>query len=298
MRVQVIINPSAGRQVFQKNTGKILDILRADQTFTTVDMFETAKAGDAYSAAYNLQPEDIDLVLAVGGDGTVNEVVNGLLSAGHHTPLAILPAGTANDFAFAMKIPRDIDGFCRMIRRFHTMRVDVGRIGSSCFLNVAAGGMLTDVPYKVASEAKTVLGQLAYVLSGALDLPAQLIKPLPVTLHSHEKNIEEEILLFVVANTRSVGGFRKLAPRASVHDGLLDVLVIYKQSIFELVPLLVQLVNGEHVSNPKVTYFQTNHLEINCRGNCPTVPLDLDGEPGPRLPAVIEVLPKAIRIVV
>jgi diacylglycerol kinase (ATP) len=298
MRVRVIINPSAGRQIFQKNTSKILDNLLADQTFTTIDLIETAKAGDAYSAAFSFQPWDNDLILAVGGDGTVNEVVNGLLAAGHHKPLAILPAGTANDFAYAMKIPRDIDGFCQMIRRFHTTRIDVGRIGSSYFLNVAAGGMLTDVPYKVTSDAKTVLGQLAYVLSGAFDLPAQLFQSFPITLHSHEKNIEEEILLFIVANTRSVGGFRNLAPSASVHDGLLDVLVIHKQNIFELVPLLLQLVNGEHVNNPKVTYFQTSHLEINCRGNCTTVPLDLDGEPGPRLPAVIEVLPKAIRLVI
>jgi len=298
MRVRVIINPSAGRQAVQKNAGRILDNLLADKTITLVDLIETGQAGDACQAARSYQPWDVDLLLAIGGDGTVNEVVNGMISAGHNTPLAILPAGTSNDFAYAMKIPRDINGYCNMIRKFNTSQVDVGRIGSACFLNVAAGGMLTDIPYKVSSETKTVLGQMAYILSGAIDLPAQLFQSFPVMLRSNEKTIDDEILLFIAANTRSVGGFRNFAPKASVHDGRLDVLVIHKQNLFELVPLLLQLVNGVHVSNPKVTYFQTDRLEVICRGVCPSVPLDLDGEAGPCLPAVIEVLPGAIRLVV
>lgn len=236
--------------------------------------------------------------MAVGGDGTVNEVINGLISAGHQTPLAILPAGTANDFAYAMKIPRDIAGYCDMIRRFRTTPVDVGRVGPSCFLNVAAGGMLTDVPYRISSETKTVLGQMAYILGGAIDLPGQLIRPFPVTLRSREKTIEDEILLFIAANTRSVGGFRNLAPKASAQDGKLDVLVIHKQNLLDLVPLMLQLVNGDHLNNARVSYFQTDRLEIICHDQCPTVPLDLDGEPGPLLPAVIDMLPGAIRLVV
>jgi diacylglycerol kinase (ATP) len=297
MRIRTIINPSAGRQSLQRNAEHILNRLLDDRTIRKADIIQTLGAGDAYSAARTLHPWEADLILAVGGDGTVNEVINGLIDGQHRTPLAILPAGTANDFAFAMKIPRDIDEYCAMIRQFRTIPVDAGRAGQTCFLNVVAGGMLTDLAYKVPSETKTVLGQMAYVLSGAIDLPAQLFSSIPISLRSTEKTIEDDILLFIISNTRSVGGFRNLAPRASVSDGLLDVLAIHKQGIFELLPLMLQMVNGDHLNNSGVSYFQTSRLEIACRNQC-QLQLDIDGEPGQMLPIVIEVLPGAIRLLV
>lgn len=297
MRIRTIINPSAGRQVLQRNVDRIIYQLLDDQAIEMADVIETGGKGDAYTAARYFQPWEADLVLAVGGDGTISEIVNGLIDGGHKTPLAILPAGTVNDFAFAMNIPHDIEDYCDMVKQFKTVPVDVGRVGSTCFLNVCAGGMLTDVAYKVPSDAKTVLGQLAYILSGALDLPAQLFRSIPLSIHSDEKEIREDVLLFIVANTNSVGGFRNLAPLAEVDDGLLDVLVIYRQNLFEFLPLMLQLVNGEHLANPKVCYFQTRRLEISSSGN-DVVKLDLDGEEGLKLPVVIEAVPSALRLLV
>ena len=297
MRVRVIINPTAGRQLLQRNAERIINRLLAERTISKADVIQTAGKGDAYTAARYFNPWEADLILAVGGDGTVNEVVNGLIDGQQQTPLAILPAGTVNDFAFAMKVPRSIEAYCAMIRNFRTTPIDAGRVGSSCFLNVAAGGMLTDVAYKVPSETKTVLGQMAYILSGAIDLPVQFFRSIPISLRADEQTIEDDILLFIVSNTRSVGGFRNLAPRASVSDGLLDVLVIRKQGLFDLLPLMVQLVSGDYQNNNRVSYFQTRRLEIAVRDPYP-VPLDLDGEMGPSLPATIEVEPAAIRLLV
>jgi len=297
LRVRVIINPSAGRQVIQRCAERIINSLLADRTVGQADIIQTRGRGDAYAAARGINPGEVDLVLAVGGDGTVNEVINGLLDGQHQTPLAILPAGTANDFAFSLKIPRDTARYCAMIRKFRILPVDAGRAGTACFHNVAAGGMLTDVAYKVPSDIKTVLGRMAYILSGAIDLPAQLCRSIPISIRSEEKNIDDDILLFIVSNTQSVGGFRRLAPRASVSDGLLDVLVIHRQGIFDLLPLLVQMVNGEHLNNSRVSYFQTKRLEISSREKNP-VKLDLDGEEGAGLPAVISAIPAAIRLLV
>jgi len=297
MRVRTIINPSAGRQFLQKNAERILDKLLEEKVIAKTDIIQTQGKNDAYAAARDFRPWEADLVLAVGGDGTVNEVVNGLIDGQHNTPLAILPAGTVNDFAFAMKIPRDIEGYCSMVRRFRTIPVDAGRAGDKYFLNVAAGGLLTDVAYKVPSETKTVLGQMAYYLSGAIDLPVQLFRSLPICLRCEERVINDDILLFIVSNTRSVGGFRNLAPLASVNDGLLDVLVIHKQGLFDLLPLLLQLVSGDHLNNSRVSYFQTRRLEITSRDSS-SVPLDVDGEQGPQLPTVIDVFPSAIRLLV
>lgn len=88
-----------------------------------------------------------------------------------------------------------------------------------------------------------------------------------------------------------------MAPKASVSDGLLDVLVIHKQNIFELMPVLMQMVNGDHITNSRITYFQTKHVEISCEDGC-KIPLDLDGEQGSNLPTRIDVKPKALTLIV
>ena len=154
MRVRCIINPTAGRQTVQKNAEQILSVLLDDGTISKADLIRTGKAGDAYDAARHFNPWDIDLIMVVGGDGTVSEVVNGLIDGNHRTPLAILAAGTANDFAHAMMMPRNVEEYCEMVRRFKIQDVDAGRIGTKSFLNVAASGMLTDVSYKVPSDSK------------------------------------------------------------------------------------------------------------------------------------------------
>lgn len=298
MKVRVIINPSSGRQTIQKQAKQIIDKLVQDKTFRQVDIVQTTGAGDAFEAARDFQPWQTDLVMAVGGDGTVNEVVNGLMAGRHmQTPLSILPAGTVNDFAYSMDIPRETDAYCDMLRKFKTRRVDVGRAGEKYFLNVAAGGVLTDVAYKTPSEAKTVLGQLAYLINGAIDLPGQLWQTVSVEIISEQRTISEEIMLFIVSNTKSVGGFRNLAPSASVDDGLLDVLVVHKMNWYDFLPLLVKLMNGEHITHKGISYFQTDHLKVLCKDAC-NVPLDLDGEEGGSLPVEITVKKQAIQLII
>lgn len=297
MNARVIINPSSGRQTVQKQTDAIIEKLVADHTLKQVEIIKTAGAGDAYKAARDFQPWQADLILVVGGDGTVNEVVNGLLDGNHQTPLAILPAGTVNDFAGSMNIPRDTAKYCAMLRQFKTMRVDVGQAGKQYFLNVAAGGVLTDVAYKTTSEAKTVLGQLAYVINGALDFPSALLQTVTARFEADDRVIEDEIMLFIISNTSSVGGFRNLAPSASVTDGLLDVLIVYKQNWLDFLQLMVMVVNGDHMNHKGVSYFQTRALNISCKSTC-KVPLDLDGELGEQLPVRVRNIPSAIRLIV
>ncbi len=297
MRARVIINPSSGRQTLQRKAVRLIDRLLSDGTFTHVDTVETKRGGDAYQAARYFQEWQFDLILAVGGDGTVNEVISGLIDGHHQIPLAILPAGTVNDFAYAMDLPKTEIKMVRMIKKMRTKAVDVGQANDRYFLNVAAAGLLTDVAYKVPSDAKTVLGKLAYVLEGARDLTQQTIEPIRLKITSTHQVIDEEILLILVSNTSSVGGFRNFAPQASVNDGLLDVIIVHRQNIFEILPLLVQVANGVHVTHPKITYFQTDKLTIECFERCPLA-VDLDGEKGDPLPLKIGVLPSAIHLIV
>jgi diacylglycerol kinase (ATP) len=297
MRIRTIINPTAGRQLLQYNARQIVRQLQADGTASQAEIIETKRKGDAYKAALSPQTAGADLILAAGGDGTVNEVLNGLKDGGHDVPLAVLAAGTANDFAYSMKLPKSVKAYCAMIRQFKTRRVDIGRIGKACFLNVAAAGILTDISFKVTSEAKTVFGQFAYFMSGAIDLPLQIDKCIPVTIRSDQITIEDDILLVIATHICSVGGFRNVAPKADNSDGLLDVLVLYRQSYMEMLPLFMQMASGDHLNSGKITYFQTSRLEIATRGTSPAQ-LDLDGEPGPFLPVSIEVVPSAVSILV
>jgi diacylglycerol kinase (ATP) len=297
LRIRTIINPSSGRQYYQHGARQIVKILLDDHTASHAEFFETRGKFDAYEAARSLTPGAADLLLVAGGDGTVNEALNGLIASGQDIPLAILPSGTSNDFAFSMKLPRGIQPYCRMIRNFKTRRVDIGRIGNTCFLNAAAVGVLSDLSFKVSSEAKTVLGQLAYVLGGAIDLPNKIYKSMPISIHSAQKNIDDDILLFIIANTSSVGGFRNMAPLARPDDGKLDVLVVHRQGFLDAVPLFVQLVNGDHLNNSKITFFQTDRLDIAVRDNSP-VQLDIDGEQGPNLPVTIETVPNALGVLI
>jgi diacylglycerol kinase (ATP) len=297
VNAKIIINPSAGRQFFQRNVARIIEKLSREKVLREVSTVYTHGAGDAFEAASRLRPGEVDFVLAVGGDGTVNEVINGLIRSGSQIPLSILPAGTVNDFAYAMRLPRDVTPFCAMIKEFRVVPIDVGKAGDQYFLNVAAGGMLTDVAYKVPSESKTVLGRMAYYIEGAVNLPSQIYRSIPFHVKAEGVDVCRDSLLFTVSNTTSVGGFRKLAPKASTGDGLLDVMVVHKPAFGDFMPLVVQLMLGEHDRNPIVTYFQTTRVEIQADIEDP-VQLDLDGERGGALPVTIECVPSAIKLIV
>lgn len=297
MRVQAIINPAAGRQVHQKKAEKVIVSLLADGTFSTVDTIYTAGPGDAFQAMRRLDLKAVDLVLAVGGDGTVHEVVNGLMAGHAATPLAILAAGTDNDLPEALQLPRSVESFCAMIRRGRSLDIDLGRINDQYFLNVAAGGMLSDLTFRVTNGAKTILGHLAYVLEGTRDLQGIIDRSRPLVIRTSDLTIQDDILMFAVANSTRVGGFNRLAPAASVCDGLFDVLVVRKQNARDFLALVLQILGGAHLNNPTISYFQTSELQIECLDDQP-FSLAVDGELGGCLPATIVQVPRSLRLIV
>lgn len=177
--------------------------------------------------------------------------------------MAIISAGTVNDFATYMKLPQTADGFCQMIKEFQIKKVDVGRVNNEYFINVLAAGMLTDIAYKVPKDKKAVLGKMAYYLEGVKEFPKQLAQNMTLTFNSKEFNGTEDIMLFLVANSKSVGGFADAAPLASVSDGYLDVMIIKKMALLTEAPdLIFKLFQGEHPKHPSIEYFQTKSLSV------------------------------------
>jgi len=297
LKIKIIINPSSGRQTISQTVNDIVGYLVEAKALYRADFCYTRTKDDAQNYAAEIQPGEYDLVMAVGGDGTVNEVVNGLMQSGTNTPLAILPAGTVNDFATSLDIPADPYSYSRMLIEFNKMQIDVGKAGSRYFLNVAAGGLLTDIAYKVPSESKTSLGRMAYWLESAKDIPANILNGLHLTVESKEDFFDDEALLFVVANSMSVGGIRKLMPYAELNDGLLDVLIVSRLEIGGLLPLLGKFLIGDHLSNDNITYFQTDRLSLSTTGT-EEIRLDLDGEEGNLLPIIVECIPRALTLII
>ena len=287
MKGLFIINPSSGKQNIDSMLREIMATLILDQICSHVDVFYTKGKDDAKNRAAELKPGDYDFIVSVGGDGTLNEVTNGLILSESNIPMAIISAGTVNDFATYMKLPQTADGFCQMIKDFQTKKVDVGRVNNEYFINVLAAGMLTDIAYKVPKDKKAVLGKMAYYLEGVKEFPKQLSQ-------------NEDIMLFLVANSKSVGGFADAAPLASVSDGYLDVMIIKKMALLTEAPdLIFKLFQGEHPKHPSIEYFQTKELSVLPTEQTAGIAIDYDGEILEEgLPVDISIVPEALNLII
>ncbi|MBO4637618.1 MAG: diacylglycerol kinase family lipid kinase [Clostridiales bacterium] len=298
LKLKIIMNPSSGREQAMVHIEDMLAHLVARGALERADISYTSKRYDAKRFAENTDASQYDYIVAVGGDGTVNEVLTGIMNAKIDLPLAIYTAGTVNDFATINGIPTTPASFARMLMSPDIRKVDCGKVGDRYFLNVLAGGLMTDVAYKVSSELKTAFGPAAYWLSAMKDIPGIHDRPaIPLVIKTEDETVKADALMFMISNSKSVGGFRKLMTMADLSDGLLDVLIVKKMDPSEVIPLLGELMMGDHIYNDNVVYFQTDKMKISVRGKSKVV-LDLDGEKGPSLPCEVSCIRDAITLVV
>ena len=243
-RCLLIINPSSGQRTIQNSLDKLTGQLILQQLVNHIDIFYTQKKDDAYNHVLNVDEKNYDFIIVVGGDGTINEVVSGMVSTNKKIPLCILAAGTVNDFANYLNLPNQVDKVCAMIKQFKTLCLDVGKINDRYFMNVAAGGMFSDVSFTVSKADKKRLGPLAYYINGIANLPSQLNTniDLKVVIDNYETK-EFEAKMFMVSNTNRVGGFDRIIPYADVQDGLLDLIIIKKCSVTDLMALSKDYLN-------------------------------------------------------
>lgn len=239
----------------------------------------TIGAGDATKAAQGAVEREFDLVVAAGGDGTVYEVINGLAEQPFRPKLAILPMGTTNDFARAIGAPRTIEKACDVLCDGVEMPIDIGKVNDHYFVNIAGGGKLTELTYDVPSKLKTTLGQLAYYLKGMEMLPS--IRPTEVRIEYDGKLFEGKIMLFLVANSNSVGGFEKLAPQSLLNDGMFDLIILKKANLAEFVNVAFKALRGEHINDSHVIYTKASRVKVYTEEK---MQINLDGEFGGVLP--------------
>lgn len=278
-RARLIYNPTSGREILKRNLPDILQKL--EMAGFESSCHATTGAGDAIQAARIAVERKYDVVIAAGGDGTIHEVVNGLAEQDYRPRLGIIPAGTTNDFARALKIPRDIGTAVDIITKGDTIPMDIGRFNDKYFINIAGGGRITELTYDVPSKLKTMLGQLAYYLKGIEMLPS--LKATEVRIEYDGKLFQGEVMLFLVSLTNSIGGFEKLAPDSSINDGLFSLLILKKINLADFIRVVTLALRGEHVNDSNVIYTQANHIKV--YSNEEAVQINLDGELGGLLPA-------------
>jgi diacylglycerol kinase (ATP) len=293
-KARLIYNPSSGREIIRRRLPDILELLETAGYETSC--YATKGEHDATEEAERAVRRGFDVIIAAGGDGTIYEVVNGMAEKKARPALGIIPCGTSNDFARAIGVPKSVNRSCRIIAEGKKERIDLGRINNRYFINIAGGGSLTNLTYEVPSRLKTLIGQLAYYVKGLEKLPS--VHPFHIRLETRDKVvIDEEIMVFLIANSNSIGGFDRLAPRADLKDGKFDCIVVKKSNLPDFIRLATLAVRGEHVKDPNVLYFQTDYVKATAKGSAKVL-LNLDGELGGELPCECQVLPGHIEVFV
>lgn len=277
-RARLIYNPTSGQEIMKKNVAEVLDILEGFGYETSA--FQTTPEPDsAKHEAKRAGLAGFDLVIAAGGDGTINEVVSGLAPLEVRPQVAVLPTGTTNDFARALKIPRGnpVEA-AKLIGRNQLVQMDIGKANEAVyFINIAAAGSLTEVTYSVPSQLKTIFGYLAYLVKGVELLPQ--IKNVPVKVTYDDGVFEGEASMIFVALTNSVGGFETIAPDAKLDDGNFTLIIVKTDSLLEIIHLIRLMQNGNHITDDRVMYIKTSQLTIEPQGE-KRMMINLDGEYG------------------
>ncbi|MGL6200818.1 MAG: diacylglycerol/lipid kinase family protein [Lachnospiraceae bacterium] len=217
-----IYNLNAGKGLLKPKLPDIIDIIiKADYE---LEVYPTQNYRDAYRKVRNYE-EVYDLIVCSGGDGTIDEVVTGMMHRKKQTPIGFIPTGTTNDFATSLYIPRDLLKAADTAVNGSPFACDIGVFNDDVFVYIAAFGLFTDVSYQTKQEMKNILGHLAYVLEGSkriFNIPSYCIK---VTYDDVE--IEEDFIFGMVTNSRSVGGFRNMiGDRVVFDDGEFEVTLI------------------------------------------------------------------------
>lgn len=294
MKTCVILNPRAGGARTIRES-----LLRAMDPSEGIVIRETGRPGEARALAERAIEEGFERLVAAGGDGTLNEVLNGLAPDFDRVELGLVPAGTGNDFARTMGIPSDPEEAVEVLAAGAVRPLDVARLqteaGDRWFLNVSAGGFSGELDEHVKAEIKATWGPLSYVRTAFEALAELETYRVRLTFEpgsSEEETVREAAVNVVVANGRYVAGGLHVAPTAAPDDGLLDVVVIRAAPIARLSLLAPQVAVGGHLDHELVLHRRVRTLEIDSE---PPMPFNADGEIVGTTPVRYQVLPGAVR---
>jgi diacylglycerol kinase (ATP) len=287
----IIFNPAAGSAGSRANTVAQLKELQP------VALRTTRRTGDAERSARKARASKARVIIVAGGDGTLNEVVNGLGAAAGKMRIGIIPLGTGNDFARTLGLPPSINENIDIVRSGKTTRIDLVRVKSKrsrYFVNVSAGGFSGMVNEKLTRRIKRAWGPLAYIRGAAAALPQLHAYKTEIVLDDDER-LSTELYNVVVANGRFVAGGLPIAPSADPSDGKLDVVLIPKLGAAEMALLAAQIILGKHLSSSAIIFRQVRKVVVRSR---PGMCFNVDGEFVGNVPAVFQIMPRALNFII
>ncbi|MBQ8207998.1 MAG: diacylglycerol kinase family lipid kinase [Clostridia bacterium] len=271
-KLLLIINPVAGKM---KSKNALFDIVKVfcDHEFD-VHVKLTARRGHGTEIAEN-EHMNYDLIVCVGGDGTLNEVVRGLVRCGAETPVGYIPAGSTNDFAGSIGLSLNIKQAAKNIAVGTPVRLDIGSFKDVCFTYIASFGAFTSASYSTPQTTKNAIGHIAYILEGIKDLST--IKPAHIKAEADGKLYEGDYIFGGIANSTSVGGIVKLKKElVDMSDGLFEVILIKNpKNINHLNDIILSLMTSEYKNNKSIDYFNASEIKITTEEK---LPWTVDGE--------------------
>lgn len=289
----LVMNPCSGKKRANKVLAEIIDVFnRADYEVTA---YMTAARGDATRAAAE-RAADFDRIVCIGGDGTLNEVIAGLHEVGQQTPIGYIPAGSTNDFASSLGLPKDLLDAARLAATGEPRKLDIGSFNGRCFSYVASFGAFTRTSYATPQGMKNALGHVAYLLAGAKELTSIRSTHMRFVL-ADGTSFEDDYIFGAISNSTSVAGLLTLSPDlVDLNDGLFELLLIRKpRSLLELSDCVLALTTQEY-HTPMLTMVSTGRVEIDCPSE---LDWTLDGEyAAGQAHCVVENLHDAIRVIV
>ncbi len=291
-RLLFIFNPYAGKAQIKNKLMQILDLMVKAGYEVTVH--PTQFKGDAKRVA-RARAGEFDRIVCSGGDGTLDETVSGILLSGKEVPLGYIPAGSTNDFANSLRIPKDMIKAAKIAVTGRRFACDVGTFNEKPFVYVAAFGIFTAVSYRTSQQWKNILGHAAYILEGAKSLHD--IQSYPMRVEYGDQVIEDEFIYGMITNSNSVGGFKNMTGKnVLLNDGKFEVTLIrMPKNIVDLNAILASLTNL--IDDTDLIYsFKSDRIQFRSKKE---VSWTLDGEFGGSVTDVsIRNMQRAVELVV
>ncbi len=291
MKTLIICNPGAGSV---DDTEALLDQLRE---VSSAVVSQSNGPGDATRLAQQAVHDSYELVVAAGGDGTLNEVITGIAEHAENIRVGLVPLGTGNDFARMLDLPDSIAGCVDVLNQGRVRPIDLVRVTSDqvrYFVNVSAGGFSGTVGEKLTAEIKKNWGPLAYLRCAAEALPELRAYRTQIVLDDTTV-LELDLYNVIVANGRYVAGGTPVAPEARIDDGLLDIVLVPEGSAGNIAIVAAQMIIGKHLASDAIVFRRAAKVSVH---STPGMWFNLDGELVGNDPAVFEVMPRALQFVV
>ena len=293
MKPYIIFNPIAGSIV--NRSGLLKQLRRLNPRKLRL----TQRAGEAETYARDAIRAGCDYVIAAGGDGTLNEVINGIATPRRTRGVCVglVPLGTANDFARSIGLPASVEDNIDILRAKQTDPIDLVRVTSDrtrYFVNVSAGGFSGLVDEKLTPEIKSTWGPLAYLRSAAAALPELHAYQTSIVFDDVER-LMIELYNVIIANGQFVAGGLPIARQADLRDGLLDVVLVPKRPPAKMVLLAAEMLLGNHLSSNAVIFRRAKKISVRSQ---PGMWFNVDGELVGNEPAIFQIVSRGLEFVI